>query len=376
MKKHPSPLAAVLFATFISGFACGVLLPIASVILEERRVSTPLIGLTATIVFVGWVCGSAYAGRFITRFGLQRTLSVGILATGFAMIAHSFCVHLPVWFALRFTIGAASASVFTSCETLINRISTEQNRGRNLGLYGCTFSLSLLMIGPIALWLLQFGTWVPFTVSGAFCCAMASLLRAAIPSTTETLSSFALDFTFLRRVWVSLSPMFLAGFAEGALISLIPLYTLRDGFTEGQSIFLLFAFMLGHAVFQPLIGITADRIGLQKGLIGVYVLGTASLICMLFFPPRIEIAGLLVLVGGSVGALYPLAVGLLAESLHSAELPHGNALTAFCYGVGSIVGPLFPAFIMHACGPKSLFVVCAAVYATVLVVTTIHGQQR
>lgn len=375
MKKHLTPLPAVLIATFISGFAFGVVVPIASVILEERRVSTPLIGLTATVMFVGWVCGSPLAARLITRLGIRRTLSTAILITGVAMILHSLSVSLPLWFVLRFAIGVASASVFTSCETLINRLSTAQDRGRNLGLYGFAFSLSL-MIGPFGLWLLRFGTWVPFVASGVFCCCMAPFLNAAIPSSAEKLRSFSFDFPFIRRIWVSLIPMLLAGFAEGALISLIPVYTLRDGFTDQQTSLLLFAFMLGHGIFQPLIGMVADRVGLKRGLLGVYMLGTASLLSMLFFPGRMGIAGILVLVGGSVGALYPLAVGLLAESLTSAELPHGNALTALCYGIGSIVGPLLPAVLMHVSGPKSLFAVCAVLYGALFLLMGLHHQRR
>lgn len=373
MRRSLNPLPAVLLATFISGFAFGVVLPIASVILEEKRVATPLIGLAATMMFVGWVFGSPLAARFITRHGLRITLSLGILITGAAMILHSLCVSLPLWCALRCAIGVASASVFTSCETLINRISTEQNRGRNLGLYGFAFSLSL-MIGPFGLWLLQFGTWVPFTVSGVFCCCVAPVMFAVIPPMPETPRPFTLALPFIRRIWVSLTPMFMAGFAEGALISLLPLYTLREGFTEAQTGLLLFAFMAGHGVFQPLAGVIADRVGLKQGLLGVYLLGTASLLVMLFFPIQMEIAGILLLVGASVGALYPLAVGLLAELVTSAELPHGNALTALCYGIGSIVGPLLPALIMHVSGAKSLFAVCAVLYGGVSLVMSLHHQ--
>jgi MFS family permease len=74
----------------------------------------------------------------------------------------------------------------------------------------------------------------------------------------------------------------------------------------------------------------------------------------------------LVFAGASVGALYPLAVGLLAEVLTSAELPRGNAMTTFCYGLGSIIGPFVPAIIMHFTVPKSLFAVSAVLYVVLL----------
>jgi hypothetical protein len=79
------------------------------------------------------------------------------------------------------------------------------------------------------------------------------------------------------------------------------------------------------------------------------------------------LTSVLVLCGASVGALYPLAVGLLGIELTSAELPRGNALTTFCYGLGSTIGPLVPACIIHFTVPGSLFAVTACLFAAVLV---------
>jgi MFS family permease len=59
-------------------------------------------------------------------------------------------------------------------------------------------------------------------------------------------------------------------------------------------------------------------------------------------------------------------VGLLPDVLSSAELPRGNAMTTFCYGLGSIAGPFVPSLIMHVSVPQSLFAVAAALYVTVL----------
>jgi len=367
-----NPLIAVLIATFTSGFAFGVVLPIASVILEERQVSTPVIGFAATTVFIGWALGAPLAGRLIELYGLRRTLTAGMLASGICIAAHGLGVSLPVWFALRFIIGAASASIFTSCETLINRISTDRNRGKNLGFYAFAFSLSL-MVGPFGLWLLRFGLWAPFAAAGLFCMGASLFVYAAVPAVEEERRSFRFDFSFVRRIRVSLAAMLMAGFMEGALISLIPVYALREGFTEAQTGIILFAFMIGHGGLPPILGILGDRIGLSRGLSLTYALGAASFIIMVFFPANMSMTAVLLCAGASVGALYPLAIGLLAEALSDAELPRGNALTAFCYGMGSIIGPIVPALIMHMTVPRSLFMVAAVLYGLVML---LMGRQK
>ena len=149
---------------------------------------------------------------------------------GCLMVALSFFSSLSSWIALRLMIGFAFGAITTSCETLINRISTEQNRGRNLGLYAFAFSLSL-MISPLALWLLTFGRGVPFITGGIVCFATALLIYKTIPSLQEELPHVSIDLQFIRRISLSLATNFMAGFMEGALIALIPLYALRQGFS-------------------------------------------------------------------------------------------------------------------------------------------------
>jgi len=368
MTPGRNPLPAVLLATFISGFGFSIVVPVSSVVLEELHVATPIIGLVATIMFAGFAVGGPLSGRCIRLYGIRSTVAAGLAVSGLMLVLIGLKVWLPLWFVLRFILGAAAATAFTSAEILINRVSTDANRGRNLGLYGFAFSLSM-MIGPFALWLLRFGVWLPFLLAGLFCVAMAPVVFGAIPEYKEEPETIKLDFHFVRRVRVSMVAMLMAGFMEGALIALIPIYALREGFTEQQTGLLLSAFMIGHGSFPPLIGILGDRIGLRRVLLITYGLGAVSFSAMLFMPVNMSIALVFAFGGAAVGALYPLAVGLLAGVLTFDELPRGNALTTFCYGMGSIIGPFIPAVIMHVSKPASLFIVAAALYGAVFAFT-------
>jgi MFS family permease len=361
-QTHGNTLPAILAAIFTGGLGFGIVLPVSSVILENIGISTPLIGLTATIMFAGIAIGGPLSGRMIELFGIKRTLSGGLLCNALLMVCLGLYISLPFWFLIRFIMGVAFASVFTSCETLINRISNDQNRGRNLGLYAFAFSLSL-MIGPAGLWLLKFGTLTPFAITGAISFASALIAFFMLPSIQEKNPDIKFDLSFLKKIRLSVITMLTAGFMEGALIALIPIYSIRQGFSSAETGMLLFAFVLGHGCFPPIIGALGDRIGLKNVLTISYCLGTLSFIAILFFPAKIPLTGLLVLGGASVGALYPLAVGLLADFLSDDELPRGNAMTTFFYGLGSIIGPFIPAVIMHFTVPKSLFIVSAILYA-------------
>jgi MFS family permease len=366
MSLKIKPMYACFLAIFTAGFGFGIVLPVSTVVLEGMRVATPMIGLTATLMFAGIALGAPLVGRSIELLGLRRTLTLGMLLAGACMGILGLGVYLPAWLIMRFILGIAFASIFTSAETIVNRICTDRNRGRVLGLYAFSFSLAL-MIGPVGLWLLQFGVWAPFLVAGGICLVAAAVVFASIPHLEEKSAGLAFDRHLPRRIWMSLSAMLMAGFMEGALIALIPLYTLREGFTTEQTSILLFSFMLGHGGMPPVIGSLGDRIGLRKVLVISYALGVVSLATVLLLPTTMLLTCILVLCGASVGALYPLAVGLLGIELTSAELPRGNALTTFCYGLGSTIGPLVPALIIHITVPGSLFAVTACLYGIVLV---------
>lgn len=363
-----------LISIFAAGFGFGIVLPVTSIILEQQHVATPTIGLMATVMFIGLALGAPLVGRCIELRGVRFTLVAGLSVTAVCMFALGITVSLPLWFIIRFFMGIGFGAIFTSCETLINRLSTDKNRGKNLGLYGLAFSIAL-MAGPVGVWMLSFGMWVPFATAGFLCGVVALIALKFLPFVKEHTPDLRFDRAFVKRLRVSLAAMIMCGFMEGALIALIPIYALRSGFDPTQVGLLLFGFMLGHGALTPALSTLGDRLGLRTMLMITYALGIISFATVLIMPPGMWLLPVLIVGGASVGALYPLGVGLLAEFTDPGELARGNALTTFCYGLGSIAGPFVPAIIMHILDvPGSLFVVAAVMYLAVFIWMT--GQKR
>jgi MFS family permease len=361
------PLFYAIIAVFTVGLCWGIIIPVTSVILEGKAIATPVIGLMASAIFIGMALGSPGAGKLIERFGIQPVLRGGLCISGFFMVMLAIFTSVPAWIAARCALGISFGAVIISSEVLINRFSSDENRGRNLGLYAFAFSFSL-MITPIALWLVTFGTGVPFIGGALACFAAALFMRTPIRAERDKQSGAPSRIKRLvTRISLSLLTNFIAGFMEGSLIALIPLYTLREGFTASQTGMLLSAFMIGHGGAPPFIGLLADRIGLKRVLAIVYMLGFAVFMVMVTGTFGMNLALPLLLAGMSVGALYPLAVGIIGERLPPEDLPRGNAMITACYGMGSILGPLLPSIIMHVTAPRSLFIISAFLYMVVLI---------
>jgi MFS family permease len=370
------PLLNAIIAVFTVGLCWGIIIPVTSVILEGMAVATPVIGLMASAIFIGMAIGAPGVGKLIERFGIKPVLLSGLTVSGVLMVILAFFTSVPIWIALRFALGITFGAVIISSEVLINLVSGDDNRGRNLGLYAFAFSFSL-MITPVALWLVTFGTGVPFIFGGLACLTAAFAVRTTIRvDRRDTYAEPSLVQRLFTRISLSLMTNFVAGFMEGSLIALIPLYALREGFNPFQTGILLSAFMIGHGGSPPFIGMLADRIGLRRVLALVYLLGIAVFVIIVAGTFRMGLAVPLMLAGMSVGALYPLAVGIIGERLPSQDLPRGNAMITAAYGMGSILGPLLPSIIMHVTAPRSLFIISAFLYVVVLIVMRLQSRQK
>ena len=130
LKDGAGPLPAVLLATFVSGFGFGVVVPVSSVALEELKVPTPLIGLVATALFAGFAAGGPLACRCIRLYGIRSTVAGGLFISGIMLMLTGLGVWLPLWFALRFVLGAAAA--VTDSSSANDRVSRMDCMGVNL----------------------------------------------------------------------------------------------------------------------------------------------------------------------------------------------------------------------------------------------------
>ena len=362
------PVLPVFLAIGAAGFTLGLVVPVITVVLEELSVSAPLIGLTATVMALGTMTGSLFVGRAIRDYGARAVIGTGLFLTALSVGALSLWFYIPFWLLLRFIMGVALAAVFTASETMINRNSRVEDRGRTLGLYGMAFSLSF-MFGPLGLMMLHFGIWLPFIAGALVCLVPALLFLRSLPGTMlKTPEAGRKGTIIIRHISLSLSTMFLAGFMETALLVLIPLYTLRQGFSTGETGLLLFFFLVGHGCMPLLSGIAADRWGFPRTLAAVITFGIPAFTLVPYVSNMYLLVLLLIVCGASVGPLYPLSIGLLANILTYDELPRGNAMTTFSYGLGSVLGPIIPAFVMYFTGVSALFLVAALVYIIFLTV--------
>lgn len=332
---------AVCSAVISIGLALGVTMPLVSLRLESWGYDSFAIGVMAATPAVGVLLGASLAGRLAARFGttalMQACLLLGALSVALLALVQSYAV----WVALRLFIGVALTVVFILGESWINQLAVEKWRGRLVALYGTGYALSQLS-GPLLLTALGtdtdsgFWTGVGLLIGGS----LILLGRSGAPRVDAHSASGRGLAVFCRKMpAIAWAVMLFAAF-EAMMLTLLPVYGLRQGFTQEVALFMVSVVVVGDAVLQLPIGWLADRISRQSLF---RCCGLVLLVSSLAIPALLHTAliwPLLVAFGASAGGLFTLSLILIGERYRDDELVRANAHVAQLWGIGCLVGPL------------------------------------
>ena len=332
---------AVCSAVISIGLALGVTMPLVSLRLESWGYDSFAIGVMAATPAVGVLLGASLAGRLAARFGttalMQACLLLGALSVALLALVQSYAV----WVALRLFIGVALTVVFILDESWINQLAVEKWRGRLVALYGTGYALSQLS-GPLLLTALGtdtdsgFWTGVGLLIGGS----LILLGRSGAPRVDAHSASGRGLAVFCRKMpAIAWAVMLFAAF-EAMMLTLLPVYGLRQGFTQEVALFMVSVVVVGDAVLQLPIGWLADRISRQSLF---RCCGLVLLVSSLAIPALLHTAliwPLLVAFGASAGGLFTLSLILIGERYRDDELVRANAHVAQLWGIGCLIGPL------------------------------------
>lgn len=332
---------AVCGAVISIGLALGVTMPLVSLRLESWHYGSFAIGVMAATPAVGVLLGASLAGRLAARFGtvplMQLCLLLGAASVALLALVQSY----PVWLLLRLFIGVALTVVFILGESWINQLAVEQWRGRLVALCGTGYALSQLS-GPLLLTLLGSDTDRGFWTGTGLLIGGSLLLlgRGGAPQVDEHGASGRGLWVFCQRMPTIAWAVVLFAAFEAMMLTLLPVYGLRQGFTQEVALLMASVVVVGDAALQLPIGWMADRVP-RRALFRAC--GLALLLSSLSVPlvlHTVLIWPVWVVFGASAGGLFTLALILIGERFRDDELVRANAHVAQLWGIGCLIGPL------------------------------------
>lgn len=338
---HWPSLIAAISAISAVGVAIGLGLPLLSIILEKRGISSTMIGVNSAMAGVAAMMAAPVTTKIAHDFGVARTMLFAVVVSALSALCFYFADAFWMWFPLRIVFHGATTTLFILSEYWINMTAPPKKRGMVLGIYATGLAVGFA-VGPLLFSVVGSEGILPFLVGAAI------ILLAAIPIYLARGESPELDerpnHHFIRYVW--LVPMasaaaFVFGSVQAGGLSLFPIYATREGFNESQAALLLTVMGIGNMVFQIPIGLLSDRMKDRRTMLALMafagVCGTLAL--PLLVDSWILVAALLLFWGGLVSGMYTVGLTHLGSRLKGADLVAANAAFIFCYAIGTIAGP-------------------------------------
>lgn len=332
---------AVCGAVISIGLALGVTMPLVSLRLEAWGYDSFAIGVMAATPAVGVLLGASLAGRLAARLGTARLMQLCLLLGALSVAGLAWVQSYAVWVALRLFLGVALTVVFILGESWINQLAVEKWRGRLVALYGTGYALSQLS-GPLLLTALGtasdsgFWTGVGLLIGGS----LLLLGRSGAPAVDGHSASGRGLPAFCRKLpAIAWAVMLFAAF-EAMMLTLLPIYGLRQGFNQDIALLMVSVVVVGDAALQLPIGWMADRVSRQMLFRGCGVVLLVSSVAIPLALHTVLIWPVLVAFGASAGGLFTLSLILIGERYRDDELVRANAHVAQLWGLGCLLGPL------------------------------------
>ena len=362
-----SSIAALLLSVLLliaGNGLIGVLAPLQASLVGFSDLT---IGLLGSAYFAGMLAGTLAAPAIVRRVGHIRAFSVfGALSIISVILMPGWQAPAP-WMVCRGAFGFVFAGIYAVIELWINAKADNASRGALYSVYQLVAFVASAG-GQLVLRGFAPGSFLPFSVAGAM------LALGIVPLTMTSVDPPAQPKSIrLRLLWlVNLAPVsalgtLIAGFANGALFALGPVYALQIGMEPTSVPLFTAAIVAGSALGVYPAGRISDQMDRRLVIVAAMAAGAATEIAL----AALHFTGApLILMGFLLGlttyTLYTLAVSHANDRAKKQDMVAVSAGLLFIYCLGAIVSPALASLLMRAYGPGALFVQAALVHCVMV----------
>lgn len=347
------PLLGLLFVSLGNGFISSL----TSLRLDADGVSDLMIGAVSSSYFLGLALGAMFSDRLIVRIGHIRAYSSFASLTAATFLLQGMVTDPWAWLVFRLLNGWAIVGIFLVVESWLLLLGEQKSRGRLLAIYMIAFygsgMLGQLYLGTIE----SLGRTEPFMVAGMLA-SLSVLPMVILPRVSPEVGTIAplMPRDLLRATPTGVVGCFGSGIAIAAIYALLPIYLQRIGVNVTQVGQLMACVILGAMVLQYPVGRWSDRQDRQVVLIALSTFSAVLSLLIIVLPDSYTLlAVLMFLFGGSVFAVYPVAVSHSTDRAEPGELVRMIQGLLLINSVGSAISPLLISPVMTSVGKGGFF---------------------
>jgi NNP family nitrate/nitrite transporter-like MFS transporter len=302
------------FLTFSTRTSLSPLLP---VIENELHLSHALAGGLYLALSIGYTLSLLLSGFLAPRIGYKRSILIGFFALTAALSCPWFARDYTLLAGIFFLVGAAGGLYLPSAIPLLTRLFDARHWGKALALHDTAASISILATPFLTTFTLLFLNWRGFFLLLAGACLLGATLFGlfvpdAPPPAGEERGSLARIFR-RSEFWVMVLLWMVAATANMGLYSIIPLFLVTERGIPLETANTLFGFSrIGGVVATLLAGVLADRFGIRRVLLFVFLITGLSTVGIALAPFHLFLVVMLFIQAPLSNGFFP--VGLVAIS--------------------------------------------------------------
>lgn len=365
---------------FVDTMFYAAIAPLLPHLTEEFGLSKGGAGLLTESYAVGTLLAALPGGWFAVRFGVRRTVLVGLTLMAVSSLAFAFAHDIVVLDIARFVEGVGGAGSWAGAMAWLIRSGPAERRGELIGT-AIGAAIAGALFGPVL------GGAADVLGRGPVFAGVAALgvmlaiwaVRTPAPTIGERPSFAGIGRALRdRRVrtgaWVVLVP----GMIGGTIGVLVPL---RLDALGASSAVIAAAFLIAAAL-EALVAPVAGRLSDRRGRISLCIAGLGAGLVSTLILPLPQVAWLLfvvlVLVQPAIGIIWSPAMAMLSDGAEGVGLDQAlaSALANLAWGLGQTVGSTGGAGLGEAFGDATAYLLLAALCAATLVVVARRRHDR
>jgi MFS family permease len=368
-------IASLIITLGICNIAFGSMFQLIPLAMDAEGHSKFLVGMNTMMGQAGVLITSLNLTRLRQRFRSHNLVMAGIGIALFCFVGFSFTSPVWSWFAIRFISGFGMATIFTTAESWIQSRTNDASRGRVMGAYMTSQTLTF-GIGPLIIPYTGVTGATPwFLAIGALTVGLIAMSRIHYEDTHKHEAIAPLVPTLAKGPFIFLC-IFATTVFEAFMLNFFSLYAISNGLDQGQASQILSIGIIGCVLFFFAIGYLADhwsRMGMAiicAGVALVFSLLQAPLINTLWIWPVVVLVR-----AGAFGA-YLTAFGFLGSRFKGAELIAAGSISALLWGVSGVIAPPFAGYLFDTIGIWLLPYLMAACFVPILIAALFSLQRK
>lgn len=347
-------IAALMLAMGIGRF---VYTPILPDMLNEGQLSIAQAGWIAAANFVGYLAGALIAALVVAPRQRLLWLRLAIIVSVLTTLAMAISPNIPMWLAVRFLSGIASAFVLVFFVGFAGEAFTRVARPHWTGWFfagvGLGIAASAVLIEAMQQMAINWrGLWLAAGDLAAVLALVAwyGTMRLALPkSATASGAAAAPDRLFSPAFLLLLGAYFCLGLGYIIDATYLPTLVRALPALAGFGTLAWLVVGLAAAPSNPLWDAIARRIGRPLAMVAAFILQAAGLLVPLVWSSVPGVAIAAVALGGTFMGITALGLGH-ARALSGNQAGRAVALMTASFGLGQIAGPPLAGVLVGADG--------------------------